>query len=210
MDDHAARKQRSHELLASNDIPFLESLPALESSDVERLRPAGQVAARAFCLVLVGDVALGNDPDFCLALLEEQLLHDALSERERGFLVGYPDDAAGRRHYAWSMEAAYVLLWALGRVSDLPLPLEETAPGAVYGCLCAPEITAIQGLVREAQLRDAQAIADQLDLTYRMHWSARHHPSKPLNLDVVSEWHRALNWLTFYGDAEWDDVTTDT
>ena len=103
MDDHSARKQRSHELLASYDVPFLESLPALELAATERLRPAAQVAARSFCLVLVGDVALGNDPDFCLALLKQQPLHDALTERERSFLGNYRDDAAGRQRFAWSM-----------------------------------------------------------------------------------------------------------
>lgn len=33
-----------------------------------------------------------------------------------------------------------------------------------------------------------------------MNWSAR------LNHGVVQEWHKALNWMIYFGDSDWDDV----
>lgn len=210
MQDHTARKKRSEVVLASHSIPFLDSLPPLEVAAGVRLRVSEQVAARSFCLVLVADVAVGNDPDFCLSLLRQPPLLEWLSAKELAFLDSYQSDEAGCQHYAWGMEAAHVLLWAIGRLPEMAIPLEETELDGIYRSLCAPDPVEIRDFLQSARLRDPAVILNQLDLTYRMHWSARRNPQGKVNLDVVSEWHRALNWLTFYGDAEWDDVTTDT
>ncbi len=59
-------------------------------------------------------------------------------------------------------------------------------------------------------------VLDEADLIYRYHWAARdarlkgRQPPAGLNLDVIQERHKALNWLIDYDRAEWDDVTTDT
>jgi hypothetical protein len=70
--------------------------------------------------------------------------------------------------------------------------------------------------VNEASLIPRADILDKADLIYRMHW-ATHHASlnqeaMPAGLQhgIVKEWHHAINWLTCYGNEDWDDVTTDT
>jgi hypothetical protein len=59
-------------------------------------------------------------------------------------------------------------------------------------------------------------LLDGLDLAYRLHWvttDARVKsmtPAVALEPGVVVERHHALNWLTRFDDAEWDDVETPT
>ncbi|MBS1661549.1 MAG: DUF4272 domain-containing protein, partial [Bacteroidetes bacterium] len=68
----------------------------------------------------------------------------------------------------------------------------------------------------KAKLRSKKEILDKTDLLLRMHWACEEARlnNKPmpgnLSLDVIMEWHLALNWLIRYGDQNWDDVTTDT
>jgi hypothetical protein len=70
--------------------------------------------------------------------------------------------------------------------------------------------------VREARLRATGEILDALDLHYRLHWAtteARMKEADPpggLEAGVVQERHYALNWLTRFQDADWDDVDTPT
>ena len=65
-------------------------------------------------------------------------------------------------------------------------------------------------------MRPASEILDALDLHYRLHWATTSARTKgepaPAGLEpgVVFERHYALNWLTCFQDAEWDDVDTPT
>ena len=65
-------------------------------------------------------------------------------------------------------------------------------------------------------LIDKSDILDKEDLIYRMHWATRqaslNNEEMPAGLEngVVNEWHHALNWLAYYDDVDWDDVSTDT
>ena len=83
----------------------------------------------------------------------------------------------------------------------------------------AEEILAAEagaGAEAAARLRPPAELLDAADLLYRYHWAVRDaridgRPA-PVGLDpsVVVEWHYALNWLIGYGDAAWDEITTDT
>jgi hypothetical protein len=65
-------------------------------------------------------------------------------------------------------------------------------------------------------LRPAVEILDALDLHYRLHWLVRQArlDGKPLpagvDAGVVSERHHALNWLTRFEEAGWDETDTPT
>ena len=68
--------------------------------------------------------------------------------------------------------------------------------------------------VSGAVIRNTTEILDASDLIYRIHWAVRQAgiddtEVQNINPDVVSEWHQAINWITFYED-NWDDITTDT
>lgn len=53
------------------------------------------------------------------------------------------------------------------------------------------------------------------DLYYGLDWAAielriKGHPSDKADEGVIRERHRALNWLIWYMNQDWDDVKTDT
>jgi hypothetical protein len=106
-----------------------------------------------------------------------------------------------------------VLLWALGFVDALGRPAGQIDPGEAVRIL---DDRGRDGLVAAARLRPAGELLDAADLIYRSHWAVRdaqfhgRAPPAGLNADVVAERHYALNWLIGYGDAEWDEVSTDT
>ncbi len=61
----------------------------------------------------------------------------------------------------------------------------------------------------EAKLRPLIEIQKQVDLHYRLHWTARQTDDKTINYNVIVERRRALDWA--YGVADnWDEVSLDT
>ena len=74
----------------------------------------------------------------------------------------------------------------------------------------------LERFVPEASLRPVGELLDALDTTFCLHWvtteaSVRKvQPPAGLEPGVISERHHALNWLTRFEDADWDEVTTPT
>ena len=122
----------------------------------------------------------------------------------------------------------WVLVWALGGVRlDWP-----------SGFCDVPQLSKViedyasdPKFIRTAKLRSKKDILDALQLTLLQHWAVRdafvHEREIPADLDwsgdadmfpvtesvaggVVAERHHALNWLTRFGDASWDDTDTPT
>ena len=115
---------------------------------------------------------------------------------------------------SWRCEAAYLLLWAIGKFETLPIPENETELDDIYEHLPGFD-HGPQPWIQSAQLIDIETILDKSDLIYRMHWATRQIDTEERNrsnLDggAVQEWHHAINWLTCYGNLEWDEVSTDT
>jgi Domain of unknown function (DUF4272) len=71
-------------------------------------------------------------------------------------------------------------------------------------------------LKKSIAFRDKNLILDELDKTYRMHWSCVDARINNLEVggeidpSIIMERHYALNWLTSYLDQDWDDVETNT
>jgi len=113
----------------------------------------------------------------------------------------------------WRVEAAWVLLWAVGYVKELGKP--ETVCEVGQAVAFIKQRNAAQ-FIADARLRPLAEILDEADLIYRYHWAvvdARVNGTEvPAGVDpgVIYERHYALNWLIGYMDQEWDDITTDT
>jgi hypothetical protein len=90
--------------------------------------------------------------------------------------------------FTWRSEALYLLLWASKRVSELPLPRKESATKQIVSQLLS---------------------VNESPWTFIDRGLGQESPSS-LKRGVVQEWHHAVNWLTMYGDQDWDDVQTDT
>ena len=63
-------------------------------------------------------------------------------------------------------------------------------------------------------LRPTSELLDALDLKYHLHWLARdcrlNNKTLPVEImeGVIQERQHALNWLTNFENADWDDVDT--
>lgn len=212
IEEMEARKRRSIERLIAEGVPYIEHLPTIEPASYSRLRSRQEVVQRAFCLYAVTIAGQLNDPAKAMIELKRRRLMSGLSPRERAFLTG-PLRENDCVQMGWRIEAAAPLLWHVGHVLELPRPDAPIGAGTPMDFL--DELSPEEVLTPLGERAIAEVL-DEADLIYRYHWAARdarlkgRQPPAGLNLDVIQERHKALNWLIDYDRAEWDDVTTDT
>lgn len=206
------RARRTNELLRAEGILTTEVLPILEPSTEARLRTPAEVAARFCALMLVAFKGATDDHESAEILREELADRAKFSPAELVFLGDPNPSERDRIQSSWRCEAALPLAWALGK---LDLHRADRSSGVI----ALGELIFEDGGVSfsdNPQLREIGDILDATDLAYRQHWAVRQSRlnGKPVpgNLDpgVVQERHQALNWLTCYGDDDWDEVATDT
>jgi hypothetical protein len=209
-DEAAARADRSNTLLHAHGVGISPTLPKLEAARATRLRPADEIILRAACLYAVAVAASGNAVKPGDEFVELWNARASLTPNERKFLQASPFSDAAREEFSWKIEAAYPLLWALGWVEAPIWPSYTVDPKWLDPIFQAgPGHYAVE-------LASTDAVLDQADLVYRMHWaldearSGRPAKTGDLNPGVVAERHRAMNWLIRYDDADWDNVATDT
>lgn len=222
--DALARKAATEAALTERELHVLPSLPASVGEGEAWLRNPGDVAVRALALMgvaLRGETAsqgkampakeicarLSISPDdFTFA--ERLLMEDGGLFRKAPRLS--PQDAVNA---AWRYEAAAILLWALGVYEAEVFPSGIVDVPGLVRCVLDAGPDAIRG---SATLRPTAELLDQLDLIYRLHWLTTEARARekvlPARVEpgVVMERHHALNWLTRFEDAYWDDVTTPT
>ena len=209
------RKQESMAFLAAKGVSVVHHLPLLESEDDTCLRAPSEVARRAVCLVFVADFAQGHADGGYWQYVKTNRMESWFTPWEWRFLNTQRPDKQTRINMSWRIEGAYLLLWSLGCIDELPFPTGPVEPAHAYRCL--PEFSiSPEPFIDDSGLIPKSEILDKADLIYRMHWATRQAPltgqPMPAGLDggVVQEWHHAINWLTCYGDLDWDDVSTDT
>jgi hypothetical protein len=213
MDESAARKARSEAILAREEVPFIAHLPMLETVAQTRFRSTEAAADRAICLLLVSGMGETGDYNLMHPFIDEWSARPHLSPAERAFLDSREPTQHDRVQFSWRYEGLSALVWSLGFPHEIGRPDHIADVGALVGMMrdLGPD-----RFRANARLRDGAEILDVLDLTYRYHWAvvdARLNGRQaPAGLDggVVMERHYALNWLTSYGDQDWDDVSTDT
>jgi len=207
------RKFKTEKLLKSLGVPILEQLPLIDEEHEVKLRTSQEVAERILILDYLNYVA--DEPDSkqeVIDFLKEQNLYKSISDEEKQ-LFKCELTEQDRINISWRSEAMLALLWAIGKVDKLEMPVEETQVSEWLSLL--PDLmTDSKDFISSASLRPIPEILDLLDLTYRMHWAVRNaelNNLDALNFDagIIQERHYALNWLTYYND-DWDDVVTDT
>lgn len=213
MGEREDRRQRTHDLLDVRGIPWLASLPMIETEDEAVFRPVDDIISRVRCLLAISWAAIHRDLSLAQVDIERWQLANALTPDERKFLSGEKKDERNFINFSWQCEAIVPLIWVAGLHDDLYFP-DQTLDLAslrefIHGVTPDDVSAAVQPSAAE--------ILDEADLIYRLHWATRQAGldgrAVPGGLDpgVVVERHRALNWLIGYEEsAEWDDVTTDT
>lgn len=209
----AERKRRSEDKLKQFGIPINPHLPVIESETAAKLRSPQEVAKRAIALCAVVVYGGGLEQQAAIAFLQERGLWEAATEKEKKFLLNKAPSQEERANFSWRYEALWVLLWALGYVSQLAYPSETCDVSQAVETIVN---TPTELFIKQASLRPLAEILDEADLIYRYDWAVVDAQLQgcemPRGLDegVVYERHYALNWLIGYLDQEWDDVTTDT
>jgi hypothetical protein len=223
-----ARYERVRKLLALRKVPTLEYPLYVEDDTVVTLREPAEVARRALVLSAVTFLADGGPREQALAMIERHDLWPAASPEEAAFLQADPTDPEAARKLLWRLEGLWLLAGVLGAV-ELDWPEQMCDVPRLVEVMMGREED--PDFIAKATLRPNSEILDAQQLTLLIHWAVRdawvHRRNVPENLDwaepgpmvpveqspaagVVAERHHALNWLTRFGDADWDDVDTPT
>lgn len=207
------RKHRSETILRAEGVPFLATLPVIDTAAEALKRSKEEVALRALCLSLVGAKGEGLEQETVEGVLESYELRPHLTPKELAFVLDNSPSQHERAQFTWRHEAAWTLLWALGFVAQLGKPVQ--ACDVEFAARTVTERTSSE-FIEDSELRPIADILDQADLIYRYHWAVRDARLKgrqipaDLNPGVTEERHYALNWLIGYMEYAWDDVSTDT
>lgn len=213
--DAEERKARTHAQLGALGLRVPATLPPGPGEDEVVWRTPDEVAARVRGLtvaaLLAGARGEGMAPS--AEALEERLPGYAafLSPEEEAFVNEAVPSSEQIVKFSWRYEALSLLLWALGRSEALPFPGEICDVDATI-----QQADALAASPEAPALLPAPLLLDALDLHFRLHWAVRDARLKgqpaPAGLEsgVVLERHYALNWLTHFENAEWDEVDTPT
>jgi hypothetical protein len=215
--DAVERKSRSDSALAQLGVRAPKTLPPVVGEEEAELRTPSEVALRCLALFAcaVRAESLASGTEIAVADLRQRmpLAFTALSPKEQAFLDASTPAQQDIVNHAWRYEALWVLAWAAGALPALP-PASRTCdvPALAKAMLASSGQAFVQG----ARLRPPAEILDELDMHFRLHWAtteARVQKTPPpagLEPGVVHERHYALNWMTRFGEADWDDVDTPT
>ena len=224
------RTDRSKAILARYQAPTYTG-PLFVDDDEEAIpRAASEVARRTLALWAVVLRAEGMPQTEVLDLLVQMKVREAVSPEEDEFL-GDPDpDAETSQSLVWRLESIWVLLWALGHLTELDWPRGMCDVARIVEIIKPRETD--PDFINRAVLRPVSELLDAQDLTLRIHWAIRDvwinqggflpadldwskdyelaHVSGCAAVGVVEQRHHTLNWLFRFGEAEWDDVDTPT
>lgn len=210
------RRAFNQRRLQSEGVSVPDTLPTLPDEEEIDTRSAQEVALRALALFLVAlraESLSTNEPIPSSEMKERQPLgFAALSPSEREFMSLSRPGQQSIVELSWRYEALQTLLWALGR-TELPPAREIADVSALVEMMVEAEE---EEIVANAHLRQSSILLDALDLHFRYHWAVRQaslekrEPPGDLIPGVVLERHYALNWLTRFESADWDDVDTPT
>jgi hypothetical protein len=184
----------------------------------DKPRSPDEVLDRALALGAAVAVSFDAPRDELLEWLRESDLEAALTVSERAFVDGRGWSPKDVIRMTWHSERLVVLLWALGKVEDMPAPgaqcsismLEELLPP--YGDESLRDFRATARLRTEDELFDAAFEIQELHVVALQRVKhPGYRPGAPdVDLEVISERHRAINWLVGYESASWDDVEAAT
>ncbi len=215
--DAVERKARSEAALAALGVRVPDGLPPVVSEVEVALRDGEEIARRCLalfaCAVRAESMKGPEDLPADEIARRMPLAEDAMSPRERAFFRAAVPERHDVVDHVWRYEALALLLWALELAPELPLPM-----GVCDVAWVARTIVSLDGasFVRDARRRPTRELLDALDLHLRLHWATTEasvrdaEPPGGVLPGAVLERHYALNWLTCFEDAEWDDVTTPT
>lgn len=214
--DAKQRKAKTEQYLKELGINVPTSLPPVVAGSEVVLRSPDEISSRALALMICGIQAESfyeNDPIDPNEFKQRcPVGYAALSDNEQAFIHSKQPEQQDVINKSWQYEALLALQWAIQWQSQLPFA----------DTVCNSPDLVDQGMKYNQQqnqpvnLRPVSEILDALDLHYRLHWLTREYGRQDkelpasINGGVIYERHYALNWLTNFENADWDDVDTPT
>src|SRR5262249_19867551 len=171
-----------------------------------------QIAVRSLILHGIVAVAAQVDPQPIMKWFRDQGVWRDVTPEERTFLKAPSPTEAQRSKLGWHIEAEWTLLWVVGKVEALGLPVQECDSRRLVDEIIPPLGGDITDFVGSARIREPGALLAEDDRTYRL-WchaqKSRRQGKLPadLNWSVLYERRYAFEWLD--GMQEWDEVTCD-
>jgi hypothetical protein len=181
----------------------------------DQIRSAREIAVRALALFGVVGIGLEAPRDDVVTWLKEAGLWDDLSPRELRLVEAAAPTEQMMIDAGWRSEALIMLLWALGKLSELPPADKECKPG-IFKDILPPfaEISEEEFATTATRRPDAELLdmaEDCMNLHAECYQAERQGrpPRKPVDAGVIRERHHAINWVIGYEGLAWDNVTTD-
>ena len=187
-----------------------------EDEGQDEIRPAEEIARRSLALFAVVGRALGVPRDEVISWLRTEGLWDALTPHEVAYVEQTNSPQKAHVNFGWQSERLIVLLWALGKIQELPDSATQCDTSVFKSVLPPFAKISTQAFIAQATLIDEDRLWKQSDLYLEGHWKARdaqlhERPMPPgIDIEIVQERHHAINWITGYEGLTWDEVTTDT
>jgi len=187
--------------------------PAIEGWTELYPRAAYEVALRA--VILQGVVAVGFqvDPQPIIEWFHDQGIWEAVSPREKDFLLANSRSDKQLGLFQWRKEAEWALLWMIGKVEALGLPTQQCDTRRIADEIIPELGTDIEVFLASAELRHPSLLLAEDERTYNLWCFALRdrRENKPLpydlNMDVLYERRYAFEWLDSL--TEWDEIICD-
>lgn len=180
------------------------------------VRSADDIARRALALFGAVGLALGAPRKDIVGWLKKEGLWNELSPLELAYVSAEHPTKKQEIYTSWKSEGLIVLLWALGKVENLPAPNEQCDTSLFQQHLPPFVDISASDFISTAKRRSDEALLEMADELLKLHWRARdarrNSRAMPpeLNIEIIQERHHAINWIIGYDGLPWDEVTTDT
>ncbi len=224
--DAVERRNRNMKELFDRQIYVIE-LPLNEGEAAVKIRSQEDIVKRALGLLFTAlysesrvyppeHYSVSEAREFIkevAAAYQIDKLEDYMSPAEYQYFCDDNSDERTRVQYSWAYENLYIMEWCLGLMEwefpDHYCNVPETVR-QLKG------FSSVEEIMEHCTMRSVAEILDKADYIYRIDWAAVdariYGQEGPAGIDhgVSMEWHKALNWLICFMDAEWDDVDTPT
>jgi hypothetical protein len=184
----------------------------------DKVRTAHEISQRTLALGAAVALSFGAPRKEIIAFVEEAGLLKNLSSVENSYIYSARRSSKQTINMSWNSEALTVLLWSIGKFSCIPSPYAQCSTGDLADALPPYGDEPLDKFLGTAKRRSEQALFEMATSIHDQHVVARQRKSNPeyrpgygvVNLEIVQERHRAINWIVGYCGQSWEDVTTDT
>ena len=129
-------------------------------------RSAREIATRTLILQGIVAVACNVDAQPSVGWYQDQEIWEAVTPRERAFLLSAESTEAQRIHFQWKQEAEWTLLWMIGKVESLGLPNHQCDTRRLVDEIIPALGSNVFDFVGRAQLRSPGALLAEDDRIY--------------------------------------------